>query len=315
MKPFELSILGSSSAVPTRSRHQSAQILNIHDRLILIDAGENVQQRLLQNEGLKSSRIEHIFISHLHPDHFIGLIGLLCSYGLVGRKKPVKIIAPRGIQRIIEVQLAEAQIHAQYSIDFVSIEELDIGKWYEESHFRFRILRLEHRVDCYGFHFEEKKRGIHLLPEKLKAANLPVEAYNQMANGQNFIDRHGRTHRFEEYSKPAAPPRTYVYMTDTLFLPELAGEVEGVDLLYHDATFAHELVEKAKETYHSTAREAAIFANLAEAGQLLLGHFSSRYINLAPLLEEARKEFPVTELATEGRCFSVNLKEPINETN
>jgi len=301
---FELTILGSSSATPTPDRFPSAQFLVAGEHYMLIDCGEGAQIQMMRY-GLKSFRLDKIFISHLHPDHFLGLPGLISSLSLKGRTLPLDIFCPKGLQEILEVQFLFGEVHLSYELIFHIHPNEGKQIIFEDKNLKIYSFPVNHRAPCWGFLFMEKKyprKMNKLLPE---ASKLPPEAYQVLRSGKDFKDSKGNILHFEEYTIPSEPPSSYCYITDTLYEPDIAASLKEyhIDLLYHEATFLDELKDKALATYHSTAREAADFAKISEVKKLIIGHFSSRYKDLEPLLSEAREVFPETYLAIEGERF------------
>lgn len=304
---FSIQILGSSSAVPTRDRNQTALILDLGQESILFDAGEGVQKQFILF-NVKPHKITHVIISHLHPDHFIGLIGMLCSWGLLGRHNSLTIVSPEGLREIIEVQLKHSRITLHYPLEWIHPSNENDSLVLETKRFVLRSYLLQHRVPCFGFKLTEAPHERRLLPEMLEGSSLPYEAYNLMKQGNDFTDESGKVHSHLDYTSEAPHARSFVYFTDTSVLFSQASFIEGSDVLYHDCTFMHDIAEKARDTGHSTSCEAAEFAREAKVNKLLLGHFSSRYGNLKVLENEARTIFKESYLATEGQIFEVNNK-------
>lgn len=304
---FQIQILGSSSAVPTRDRNQTALIVDLGKESILFDAGEGVQKQFILL-NVKPHKISHVAISHLHPDHFIGLIGMLCSWGLLGRHQELVIVSPEGLREIIEVQLKHSNITLHYPLKWVHPKPENDHLVLSTKSFELKSYLLEHRVPCFGYKLTEPPHERRLLPEMLEGANLPYDAYSIMKNGKDFTDDDGKLHSYLDYTSEAPHSRSFVYFTDTSILYEQAPFIEGCDVLYHDSTFMGDIAEKAKETGHSTSLQAAELAKRANVKKLLLGHFSSRYGNLQVLENEARTIFKESYLATEGEIFEVNNK-------
>jgi ribonuclease Z len=301
---FELTILGTSSATPTPDRHPSAQYLVFGDQHMLVDCGEGAQIQLMRY-GLKTFRISKIFISHLHPDHYLGLPGLLSSLSLKGRTEPLEIYAPKGMQEIIDVQFLYGDVFLTFDIKYHILENDGERQLFKDKYLEVRCFPVVHRIPCWGFLFKEIK-----LPRKINkdlpvAQKLPVDAYPVLRAGQDYISPEGNIWSYLDYTVPNDPPFSYAYITDSVYLPKLAKALSKyeIDLLYHEATFLNELKEKAVTTFHTTASEAASFAKEANVKKLLIGHFSSRYKDPVVLLNEAREIFPDTELALEGEKF------------
>jgi len=301
---FELTVLGTSSATPTLDRHPSAQFLIFGEHFMLIDCGEGAQVQLMRY-GLKSYRIDKIFISHLHPDHFLGLPGLISSLSLKGRKEPLHIFCPKGLREILEVQFLYGEVHLNFTLEYHILESNKEQLIFEGSNLKIFSFPLQHRVPCWGFLFKEVKFPYKIKKELSPGTKPPFEVYPLFRQGKDFTDEKGKTWYFKDYTLANDPPLSYAYITDTLYLPELAESLANynIDLLYHESTFLSDLQEKALITHHSTAKEAAQFAVLSHAKKLIIGHFSSRYGDLNTLLEEARLIFPETYLGLEGEKF------------
>ncbi|RZK20176.1 MAG: ribonuclease Z [Hymenobacter sp.] len=298
---FELQILGSASATPMTGRHPTAQLLAVGEGRYLIDCGEGTQWRLLEHRRRLSS-LRVIFISHLHGDHYFGLFGLLGSLHLQGRQEPLTIVGPPGLDFVLTTQALHSGVHYGFNLTFVPVDTEAHAVVYEDALVRVRSLPMRHRIPCCGYLFEEQPRRDKLLKERLPAGLSPAEL-TQLAQGHDLpadpaTSRPAVTHA--EVSVPAAAPRRYAFCSDTLYTPALAELVHGVEVLYHEATFLEELRERAAQTHHSTAHQAAELARAAQVGKLLIGHFSSRYKQLATHLHEAQAVFPNTELAIEG---------------
>ena len=304
--PFELTILGSNSAIPIHGRHHTAQYLKIQNHYFLIDCGESTQLQL-QLYGLKSQRLEAIFISHLHGDHYLGLIGLLSSMHLQGRTKDLRLFGPPQLSDIITTQLRYSQTTFRYPVHFHPLEMESNEVIFENSKLSVTTIPLQHRIPCVGFVFKEKP---HLLG--IDKNKLPIKiSHQEIANlkkGMDIIDHKGSLkYKAKDLTHPRKKSRSYAYCTDTLYLPELAETIKDVDMLYHEATFLSEKELKASKTYHATAGQAAQLAKDAGVEKLIIGHFSARYKDLQPLQDEARKTFENSYLAIEGKTFSIKL--------
>ena len=303
---FELQILGSGSATPMVGRHPTAQILGVGEGRYLIDCGEGTQLRMLEHRR-RFSTLRVIFISHLHGDHYFGLFGLLSTLSLQGRQEPLLVVGPPGLEFVLTTQALHSQLQLSYPLTFVPVDTEAHAVVYEDALVRVSSLPMRHRVPCCGYLFEEQPRRAKLLKERLPPTLTPTELA-QLAQGHDLpaepaTGRPALAHA--DVSTPAPPPRRYAFCSDTLFTPSLAGLIQGVDLLYHEATFLDDMRERAATTHHSTARQAAELARAAHAHRLLIGHFSSRYKQLDAHLQEAQAIFPWTELATEGLEVSV----------
>ena len=301
---FEVTILGSSSATPVHHRNPTAQLLNCNEKFYLIDCGEGTQQQLIKF-GYKASKIDFIFISHLHGDHYFGLIGLLSSLHLNGRVKPIKIFAPLPLQEILALQFKYSETVIRYPIEFVVTAADTPVQIFENADLIVETVILNHRIPCTGFKFTQKKRLRKVMIEKLEEENVSVEYYPLLKRGLDLTLPDGRVLPNMEYTMDSDRPRRYGYCSDTLFDDRYFEIIKDCDLLYHEATFLHEMLERANQTHHTTALQAGQVAQITHAGKLLIGHFSSRYKVLQPLLEEARTVFENTELAIEGITYTI----------
>jgi ribonuclease Z len=301
---FEVTILGSSSATPIYNRNPSSQVLNINERLYLIDCGEGTQQQLLRFD-IKASRIDNIFISHLHGDHYLGLVGLLSSLHLNGRKKSLNIFGPAPLKEIIDLQLNYSETILEYPLEYKFTNPLAAEVVFENPDIIVETIPLDHGIACTGFLFREKKRMRKLLKEKLAELNIPIEYYSAIKKGQDYFSPDGTIYKNEMLSLDSEEPKSYAYCSDTQYNEKYFNQISNSTMLYHEATFLNNMLERATETRHTTALQAAEVALKTNAKKLLIGHFSARYKSLTELLDEARSIFPETELAIEGRTFIV----------
>lgn len=301
---FEVTILGSSSATPVYNRNPSAQLLNCNEKFYLIDCGEGTQQQLIKF-GFKANKIDYIFISHLHGDHYFGLIGLLSSLHLNGRIKPMKIFGPAALAEILNLQFTHSETVIRYPIEFVATQADTPAQIFENADLTVETFILNHRIPCTGFSFLQKKRLRKLVVEKLEAEKIPLEYYPLLKRGVDLDLPDGRVLLNADYTTDSGNPKKYCYCSDTLFDERYMESIRNCDTLYHEATFLHEMLERANQTHHTTALQAGQIAKDTGAKRLLIGHFSSRYKALLPLLEEARSVFLDTELAIEGNTFSI----------
>jgi ribonuclease Z len=300
---FEVTILGSSSATPVYDRHPTAQYLIFRDRHFLIDCGEGTQMQMLRYK-VRYHRISHIFISHLHGDHYLGLMGLLSTYHLQGRTNDLHLFGQQELMDMLEMHLRVGQTKLRYNLIFHPTRHYTPEVILEDEEISVRTVVLNHRIPCTGFVFEEKQRPRKLRVDKLNALGVPISAYPKIKSGADYITSKGISVSNSELTEEPIPVRRYAFCSDSAYLPGLAEDLNGV--LYHEATFAEDHADRAAATFHSTAKEAAKVAAEAGAGQLLIGHFSARYRQLDSLLSEARSVFPNTELATEGSSFRVD---------
>ncbi|WP_321995663.1 ribonuclease Z [Draconibacterium orientale] len=301
---FELTILGSNSALPTSNRYPTAQVLEVPGRCFLIDCGEGTQIQLRRNR-ISFSKIRHIFISHLHGDHYYGLIGLLSTMNLLGVKSDVHIYAPSELKTLLQPQLDF--IRGEMSIKPI-FHPLNLKKpqtVFESKNIEVLSFPVKHSIPTVGFLFREKPKQANIKKEMIKAYNIPLAQIKDIKAGADFETEDGRIIPNEKLTTPPPKPKSYAFCTDTAFHPPIAEIINGVDLLYHEATFLEELKDLAEKTLHSTARQAAEMAKLSKASKLLIGHFSSRFKNLNDFKTEAREVFRNTELAIEGKKYII----------
>jgi ribonuclease Z len=301
---FEVTILGSSSATPIFNRNPTAQVLNLNERLYLIDCSEGTQLQMLRFE-IKANRIDHIFISHLHGDHYLGLVGLLSSMHLNGRTKPLKIFGPAPLQEIIELQFKYSETTIQYPIEFVATHGDRKEVILDNQDVVVETIPLDHRIPTTGFLFKQKKRLRKLIKAKVESLEIPIEQYPLLKKGAPYTAPDGTVYTNDELTVDPERPKCYAYCSDTLYNEQYFDQIRHVDLLYHEATFLHNMLDRANKTHHTTAWQAGQVAFQIQAKGLLIGHFSARYKGLNELLDEARNVFPETELAIEGKTYQV----------
>ncbi len=302
MERFDVHILGCGAALPTTRHFSAAQVVDIRDKLFMVDCGEGTQMQLRKTH-LKFSRLNHIFISHLHGDHCFGLYGLVSTFGLLGRTADLHIYSPPGLEELSKPVLEAFCKYLPYQVIFHSFETEEAAVIYEDRSMSVTTIPLNHRVPCCGFLFEEKPRLNHIIREMIDFYKVPVYQLPAVKRGADFVTPQGEVISNSRLTRPAEPPRRYAYCSDTAFRPQIVDQIRGVDLLYHEATFAEDNRARARETYHSTAKQAAEIACAAEVKKLVIGHFSARYEDETVLLNEAKKLFLHTERANEGKCF------------
>lgn len=301
---FKLTILGSNSALPTSNRYPTAQVLQVPGRCFLIDCGEGTQIQLRRNR-ISFSNIQHIFISHLHGDHYYGLIGLLSTMNLLGVKCDVHIYAPSELKTLIQPQLDF--IRGEMSIKPI-FHPLNLKKpdtIFENKTVEVISFPVKHSIPTLGFLFREKQKPANIKKEMIKYYNIPLAEIKNIKAGADFKTKSGEIIQNEKLTTPPPKPKSYAFCTDTAFHPPIAEVINGVDLLYHEATFLEDLRPLAEKTLHSTARQAAEMAKRCNASRLLLGHFSSRFKRLEEFKNEAKEVFENTELALEGKKFKI----------
>jgi ribonuclease Z len=303
MVPFEITILGSSSALPTLQRYHTAHVLNVRERFFLIDCGEGTQIQMRRYQ-VKMSRINHIFISHLHGDHYFGLIGLLTSYLLLGRTNDLHIWAFSQLPEILKSQL-EYMNEMPYKIIWHPLNAKKTQTLIEDDVLKIISFPLKHRIPCCGFLFIEAPYELNLRREQFEQYNIPISEIHKIKKGSDYVTTDHKIIPNQELTMPAMKPRSYVFCTDTKCLPELSELFNGVDVLYHEATFDRKNEKRANDTFHSTAEQAAMLAKASNVGQLVLGHFSTRYKDVSVLLKEALAIFENTVAAEDGMVVKV----------
>jgi ribonuclease Z len=299
---FGVTILGNNSALPAHNRHPTAQVITMSDQLFLLDCGEGTQMQM-DLYKVRRSRIHHIFISHLHGDHYFGLPGLITSYGLLGRIQDLHIYAPSHLKIVIDLQLSFSGIQLPFQLHFHALEEETI--LLNEEKFAVECFKVFHRIDCWGFLFREKRKPRKINAEATTKHNIPIAFYERLKQGEDYVQQTGEHISNELLTIPNKPSRSYAFCTDTLYDESLATKVKSVSVLYHEATYLKDNHEKAVSRFHSTTIQAAALARLADVKQLLIGHFSSKYDALDEFLTEAREIFPNTQLALEGQTFLI----------
>ena len=304
MEKFELHILGCGSALPTTPHFATSQVVNLRDKLFMIDCGEGAQMQLRKSR-LKFSRLNHIFISHLHGDHCFGLMGLISTFGLLGRTAELHIHSPKGLEELLTPMLNFFCHTLAYKVIFHEFDTRQTSVVYEDRSMTVTTIPLQHRIPCCGFLFAEKARPNHIIRDMVDFYKVPVYELNRIKNGSDYVTPEGEVIANTRLTRPSDPPRKYAYCSDTIFRPEIVEQLSGVDLLFHEATFAESELARAKETYHTTAAQAARIALEAGVRQLVIGHFSARYEDESILLKEASAVFPNTILAKENLCISL----------
>lgn len=307
---ISLTILGCHSATPRTFAHPTSQYLEINNRRFLIDCGEGTQVQLRKYK-IKFSAINHIFISHLHGDHFFGLIGLISTFGLLNRKNDLHVYAPTGLKEIITLQLRISNSWPQFNIIYHELNTSKSELIFEDDKVEVFTIPLEHRIYTNGFLFKEKvgerKLNINAIKE---SSEIEICDYQNLKDGKDFIKENGQVLANDKLTFNPNKPLSYAFCSDTVYKPEITSIIKDVDLLYHEATFLKDRQETAFTTKHSTAEEAAKIAKKAKVGQLILGHFSSRYNDLELFKQEAETVFENVILAKEGKIIKIESKIP-----
>jgi len=302
---FTLTVLGSNSAVPAHNRFPTSQILQHHNSKYMIDCGEGTQFQL-NKYHIKRGNLNHIFISHLHADHFLGVVGLISSLRLNGKTEDLHIYAPPFLKEILDIQLMQ-DLERIRSFEYV-FHPLKFGesyKIYENDSLEVFTIPLDHKIDCNGFLFKEKPKQRKIIGEKIKELDIPFDKINDIKNGQDFTNEQGKSFKNKELTLDPDKHKSYAYCSDTKYNESILPLIKEVDLLYHESTFMHEMKEKSEERFHTTSIQAATIAKKAKVKKLAIGHFSARYRDLNPMLEEAKTVFTNTELALEGTLFEI----------
>lgn len=299
---FSITILGNNSAVPAHSRHPTSQVLQTLDHTFLIDCGEGTQMQM-EAYKIRRGKINHIFISHLHGDHYFGLIGLLTSLGLNHRTQELHIFSPAPLKEIIDLQLNLSHANLPYLLHFHNLENEEII--FEDKKIIVECFKVNHRIECWGFLFREKKNLRKIDAEKINRYKIPASFYESLHEGKDFITTNNEIIKNELLTTSAVPPKSYAYCADTGYFEPIIEKIKNVDLLYHESTYLDALEEKAVNRFHSTAKQAATIAKKAEVKKLLLGHFSSMYEKLDAFKNEACTIFENTDIAEEGACYFV----------
>jgi ribonuclease Z len=301
---FNLTILGAGSATPTLLRNPSAQVLSNEYESYLIDCGEGTQMQLLKYK-IKTSKIKLILISHLHGDHYFGLIGLISSLNLAHRTDPLTIFGPKGLDEIITIQLKYSATNLNFKINF-EIVDTEISKIiFENELITISSIPLKHRINCSGFLFQKKAKKRNIIKEKLKS-DFTFEEIKYLKEGKNVLNLDKSIkYSVDEFTTPGLDLVQYAYCSDTAYNEDIIDIIKHSNLLYHEATFKEDLISRAESTFHSTAKQAAKIAKQAQVGKLLIGHFSSRYLEITENLIEAKSIFTNTEIAEEGLCFEI----------
>lgn len=303
---FRVQVLGTGSAVPTFYRWLSAQVVTYNERHYLVDCGEGTQMQLLRCK-VRLHRMDAIFISHLHGDHVLGLPGLLSSLSLDGRTNELKLFAPSALENVLKIILQQTNSYLSYPLTFVPLEDFSVGDIiFTTEQLTVRTIPLAHRIFCRGFHFAETNKRAKFDFYAAKALDIPNQYFQLLKQGNTITLENGRIITPEQVLLPAEPTLSYSYCSDTAYHEPLIPYIQNSDLLYHEATFMENQRKRAVETAHSTAKDAANIAKKANVKRLLLGHFSARYTDIFPLLQEAREIFPNTLTADDTKIYWVD---------
>lgn len=301
---MKLTILGCHSATPRENKHTTSQLLEVKGNLFLIDCGEGTQMQLRKSK-IKFSRVQHIFISHLHGDHFYGLIGLISTFRLLGRTAPLTVYGPKGIKEIITLQLKLAKSWTDYELRFIELEAEEAVSLYEDENISVSTLPLDHRVYTNGFLFTTKSSTRKIDSEAINGLELKPFHFAQLQEGKDISLEDGKTFTNSQLTLSPEVSKRYAFCSDTAYNEALVQRIKGVDVLYHESTFLEQHKELAAKTKHSTAKEAAIIANKAGVKQLILGHYSNRYSDKNEFIEEASPIFENVILSEDLKSYSI----------
>lgn len=299
---MKLTILGCYAATPRSLTNPTSQVLNIKNHMFLIDCGEGTQVQLRKNK-VKFAKIEHIFISHLHGDHFYGLIGLISTFMLLGREKALHVYGPKGIKEVILLQLKLSKAWTSYPLHFHELENDEAEVIYEDDSVSVETIPLIHRVYTNGFLFKEKPKDRKLLIEKAHEFQIDVTLFRSLKKGKDVVAETGEIIPNNWVTEAPEPPKSYAFCSDTLYNEAIVPQIKNTTILYHESTFLDKQNAITDHTKHSTAKEAATIAKLACVDQLILGHYSTRYKDISVFKEEAEEVFPNVLLAEDGKSF------------
>jgi len=299
---LSVTILGNNSAVPAFDRHPTSQVVIIDGNSFLVDCGEGTQIQMIKYK-IRRGKISHIFISHLHGDHYFGLVGLINSFGLLSHQQDLHVFGPSPLQEIVELQMKVAKTTLPFNLFFHTINKE--GVLVDDSKYEIRCFRTNHRIECYGFSFREKKKPRKIDVEKVVAAGIPASFYKKLEEGLNYTTKEDVLIKNETVTMEAPKGKKYVFCADTKYDETLLPHINEADMIYHETTYLDNLRERAEERFHSTSKQAALIAKKAKVKKLLIGHFSSKYAELDEFEKEAREIFKHTEIALEGVTYQV----------
>lgn len=299
---LSVTILGNNSAVPAFNRHPTSQVVTQDGVNYLVDCGEGTQIQMIKYK-IRRGKISHIFISHLHGDHYFGLVGLINTFGLLSHKQELHIYGPAPLEQIIEVQLKVAETVLPYPLFFHTIT--GNATLVDNEKIRIKCFETTHRIQCFGFSFEEKMSNRKILVERTRKYNIPLTFYSSLQNGLDYITPKGEVIKNETITAAPEKGKRYAFCADTRYDESIIEHIYGYDTIYHETTYLDNLSEKAFERFHSTTKQAAAIAKKAMVNRLLIGHFSSKYSVLDAFAQEAKEVFYGTELAIEGTTYDI----------
>ena len=304
MEPFKIHILGCGSALPTLQHNASSQIVEIRGKMFMVDCAEGTQTQLRRSR-INFQRLQAVFISHLHGDHCFGLIGMISTFGLMGRTAPLAVYAPKELGPVLDMLMTTFCDRLGFDVVFHPVDPTKNAVVYEDRSLTVETVPLQHRVPCTGYLFREKPTLPHIRRDMIDFYGIPFSQINNIKAGADWTTADGEVVDNARLVVPPDPPRSYAYCSDTRYIPDLWKTVEGVSVLYHESTYASDYADRACMYFHSTAKEAAEVAQAAHVGKLLLGHYSARYNDENKILKEARAVFPNSFLTREGMIINV----------
>lgn len=304
MEPFKIHILGCGSALPTLHHYASAQVVEMRGKQFMIDCGEGTQMQLRRSR-IRFTKLSAVFITHLHGDHCFGLIGMISTFGLLGRTAKLDVYAPKELEHMLQEQMRMFCHNFDYEVAFHAVDTCKQQVVYEDRSLTVESIPLEHRMPCCGYLFKEKATLPHIRRDMIDFYQIPVSQINNIKAGSDWITAEGETVPNSKLVEAADQPRSYAYCSDTRYIPTLHERIRGVTALYHESTYGEDNLLMAEKYYHSTARQAALVARDAGAGKLLLGHYSSRYEDENVLLNEAKQVFENSFLCDEQMVFEL----------
>ncbi len=304
MEPFRVHILGCGSALPTLKHNASSQVVEIREKLFMIDCGEGTQMQLRKSR-IRFTKISCVFISHLHGDHCFGLIGMISTFGMLGRTATLRVYGPKELGSVLDSQIKTFCQGLEFQVEFHAVDTTKKAVIYEDRSLTVESIPLRHRMPTCGFLFREKPTLPHIKRDMIDFYHVPVSQINNIKLGASWTTPDGDVVDNSRFVEPADPPRSYAYCSDTKYIPELHNLIDGVDTLYHESTYASDNADRARKYHHSTAQDAASVARDAHVGKLLLGHYSARYNDESVILREAQEIFPNSFLTNEGMVFDV----------
>ena len=304
MEPFKIHILGCGSALPTLHHYASAQVVEMRGKQFMIDCGEGTQMQLRRSR-IRFTKLSAVFITHLHGDHCFGLIGMISTFGLLGRTAKLDVYAPKELELMLQEQMRMFCHNFDYEVAFHAVDTCKQQVVYEDRSLTVESIPLEHRMPCCGYLFKEKATLPHIRRDMIDFYQIPVSQINNIKAGSDWITAEGETVPNSKLVEAADQPRSYAYCSDTRYIPTLHESIRGVTALYHESTYGEDNLLMAEKYYHSTARQAALVARDAGAGKLLLGHYSSRYEDENVLLNEAKQVFENSFLCDEQMVFEL----------